>query len=600
MSQIISERELAFLLYEVLDTERLLERPRYGDCSRYAFDATIEAARRLATEQFAPHNHDGDENEPRFENGAAKVLPQTGVAWRSFAEAGFLSAHWDLEEGGLALPEVILRAALSQFFAANAATTGYPFLTIGVGNLVRTFCTDEQKARYMPGLGDGSSAGTMGLTEPGQGSALGDIKTHAVLQSDGTYRIFGQKMFISGGDQDFTDNIVHMVLARVPGEPAGAKGISLFLVPKWLVNEDGSKGERNDVALAGLLHKMGWHNTTSTVLSFGESGGAIGYLVGEKNRGLAHMFQMMNEARIGVGLISASLAYRGFAESLAYAKERQQGRLPSQKNPHSDQVRLVEHADVRRLLLAQKAFSEGAMALCFYASSLFEDQHTHPETVAREQAGLLLDVLTPVVKSWSAKYGCVSNEMGMQVLGGAGYTREYPLEQLYRDQRLNPIHEGAEAIHGLDLLSRKVAARGGAGFGSFYRAVSIEIEHTEAHPQLREFAMALRWQLEQLKRVTVVLVDAQTANPDRALANATVYLDVFGCVTVGWMWLWQARIASAALASGATPGSDDYYRGKLQAARYYFRWQMPVAAAQFPLLKEFESTPFDMKEQWFQ
>jgi alkylation response protein AidB-like acyl-CoA dehydrogenase len=600
MSQTISERELAFLLYELLDTERLLDRPRYADCSRYAFDATVEAARRLAADQFAPHNHDGDENEPRFENGMAKVLPQTGVAWWSFAKAGFLSAHWDVEEGGLAVPEVILRAALSQFFAANAATTGYSFLTIGVGNLVRAFGTDEQKARYMPGLGDGSSAGTMGLTEPGQGSALGDIRTQAVLQPDGTYRIFGQKMFISGGDQDFTDNIVHMILARVQGEPAGAKGISLFLVPKWLVTEDGSKGERNDVALAGLLHKMGWHNTTSTVLSFGENGGAVGYLVGERNRGLEHMFRMMNEARIGVGLIAASLAYRGFAESLAYAKERQQGRLPSHKSSHSKQVHLIEHADVRRLLLAQKSFSEGALALCLYASSLFEDQHTHPDPSARKQAGLLLDVLTPVVKSWSAKYGCVSNEMGMQVLGGAGYTREYPLEQLYRDQRLNPIHEGAEAIHGLDLLGRKVAAKGGEGFESFYRAVSIEIDHAEAHPQLREFTTALRGQLEQLKCVTAVLVDAQAENPDLALANATVYLDVFGCVTVGWMWLWQARIACAALAAGASPGCDDYYHGKLQAARYYFRWQIPVAAAQFPLLKEFESTPFDMKEQWFQ
>jgi alkylation response protein AidB-like acyl-CoA dehydrogenase len=549
MSQLISEPELAFLLYEVLETERLLDRPRYADCSRHAFDATIEAARRVATDQFAPHNRDGDENEPQFENGAAKVLPQTGAAWRSFAEAGFLSAHWDAEDGGLALPEVVLRAALSQFFAANASTTGYPFLTIGVGNLVRTFGTDEQKQCFLPGLGDGSSAGTMGLTEPGQGSALGDIKTYAVLQPDGTYRIFGQKMFISGGDQDFTDNIVHMVLARIQGEAAGAKGISLFLVPKWLVNEDGSKGERNDLALAGLLHKMGWHNTTSTVLSFGENGGAVGYLVGEKNRGLAHMFQMMNEARIGVGLIAASLAYRGFAESLAYAKERRQGRLPSQKNPLSEQVRLIEHADVRRLLIAQKSFSEGALALCLYASSLFEDQHTHPDSAEREQAGLLLDVLTPIVKSWSAKYGCASNEMAMQVLGGAGYTREYPLEQLYRDQRLNPIHEGSEAIHGLDLLGRKVAAQGGAGLQSFYRAVSIEIDHAEAHPQLREFAVALGKHLAQLKRVTIMLVDAQASNLDLALANATVYLDVFGCVTVGWMWLWQARIASAALAS---------------------------------------------------
>src|SRR5450830_1669348 len=300
MGQMISERELTFLLYEVFETERLLERPRYAHYSRFEFDAIVGAAMRLATDYFAPHNHDGDACEPRFEAGAAKLIVQTGAAWKAFAEAGFLSAHWSVEEGGLGVPEVILRAALANLFAANVSTAGYPFLTIGAANLLRSFGSPEQKQRFLPAMGDGRSAGTMCLTEPGQGSALGDIRTQALVQPDGSYRIFGQKMFISGGDQDFTDNIVHMVLARIPGEPAGAKGISLFLVPKWLVNEDGARGARNDVALAGLLHKMGWHNTTSTVLSFGENGGAQGYLLGQKNHGLGHMFQLMNEALIVV------------------------------------------------------------------------------------------------------------------------------------------------------------------------------------------------------------------------------------------------------------------------------------------------------------
>ncbi|HEV2649880.1 MAG TPA: acyl-CoA dehydrogenase [Rhizomicrobium sp.] len=600
MSHLISERELAFLLYEFLNTDQLLERPRYAEYSRHTFDATLDAARRLATDYFAPHYREGDECEPRFEAGEARLLPQTGAAWRAFAEAGFLSAHWEAEEGGLGMPEVVLRAALSQFFAANVATAGYPFLTIGAANLLRTFGTDEQKARYLPAMGDGRSSGTMCLTEPGQGSALGDIRTSAVLQPDGTYRIFGQKMFISGGEQDFTDNIVHMVLARIQGEPAGAKGISLFLVPKWLVNEGGSAGLRNDVALAGLLHKMGWHNTKSTVLSFGEQDGAVGYLVGQKNGGLAHMFQMMNEARIGVGLIAASLAWRGFSESLAYARDRQQGRLPSQKDPMSKQVALIEHPDVRRLLIAQKAYSEGALALCLYASSLFEDQHTHPDAGERRRAALLLDVLTPVVKSWPAKWGCASNEMAMQVLGGAGYTREYPLEQLYRDQRLNPIHEGAEAIHGLDLLGRKVSAKNGEGFRIFCLTVEEEIELAASHPALHEFAGRLRGALTRLDAVTKLMIAAQSDVVDLALANATVYLDVFGTVVVAWMWLKQARVACSALAEGEKQNDTGYYFGKLQAARYYFNRELPAIDPQFALLETFERTPFDMKDQWFQ
>src|SRR5271157_5751988 len=300
---LLNDRDLRFLLYEFLDAEALLARPRYADYSREVFDATLETARQIAEEVFAPHNAKGDANEPRFEGGRVQMIPEAKAAWDAFAKAGFLSAHWDAEEGGLQMPDVVLRAAMAWFQAANAGTSSYSFLTIGAANLLRSFGSDALKARYLAPMGDGRFAGTMALTEPGQGSALGDIMTAAEPRPDGTYRIFGQKMFISGGDQSLTDNIVHMVLARLKGGPPGAKGISLFVVPKVLVNEDGSLGARNDVALAGLLHKMGWRNTTSTVLSFGENEGAVGYLLGEAGKGLAHMFQMMNEARIASGPI---------------------------------------------------------------------------------------------------------------------------------------------------------------------------------------------------------------------------------------------------------------------------------------------------------
>lgn len=600
MPALITERELQFLLYEFLDTEHLFKRARYADHSREVFDATLEAARRLANDAFSPHYAKGDHYEPAFDAGTVRVLPEVAAAWTAFAEAGFLNSHWDAGEGGLQLPEVVLRAALGLFFAANTPTAAYPFLTIGAGNLLRAFGSEALKRRFLASLADGSAAGTMALTEPNQGSALGDIRTSAIPQVDGTYRVRGQKMFISGGDQDFTRNILHMVLARIEGAPAGAKGISLFLVPKHLVDEHGQSSSRNDVALAGLLHKMGWRQTTSTVLSFGENGGAIAYLLGEPNRGLDHMFQMMNESRIGVGLMAACLAYSGFAESLAYARERRQGRLPSAKDTRSPQVRLVDHADVRRMLLAQKAFAEGALAMCLFASSVFEDQNTHPNAEERSRAALLLHVLTPVVKSWSSRYGCVANDLAMQVLGGAGYTREYPLEQLYRDQRLNPIHEGAEGIHGLDLLGRKVTMRGGAAFECFCESVCGELDRSSAHANLRDWVDALRQALDRLRAVTAVLTAARRQDLDLALANATVYLDVLGRVTAAWMWLRQARTAQRAL-EGSTDGTrHDHYRGKLQAAGYFFKWELPTAASQFDLLERPDRGPFDMQDAWYQ
>ncbi|MCY1207761.1 3-methylmercaptopropionyl-CoA dehydrogenase [compost metagenome] len=597
MASTISQRELSFLLYEFLDTESLLQRERYADHSREVFDATLETARQLAEELLAPHLRDGDENEPQFIGGKAQLIQPTATAWKAVADAGFMSAHWDNEEGGLQLPEVVLRAAMSAFYAANVGTAAYPMLTIGAANLLRSFGSDALKDRYLAPMGDGRFAGTMALTEPSQGSALGDIKTTAVPQADGSYRIFGQKMFISGGDQDLTENIVHMVLARTQGAPAGVKGISLFLVPKILPDEDGGAGGRNDVALAGLLHKMGWRNTTSAVLSFGERDGAVGWLVGREHQGLAHMFQMMNEARIGVGVMASSIAWRGFSESLNYARERPQGRLPSSKDPLSAQVRLIEHSDVRRLLLAQKAYAEGGLALCLYACHLFEDQHTHPDQVARDDARRLLDVLTPVVKSWPARYGAAANDMAIQVLGGAGYTRDHPLEQLYRDQRLNMIHEGAEAIHGVDLLGRKVVMEQGAGLRQFIDIVRRDAQRA-AEAGLKDEARVLGASLDRLARVSDQLVGLQRSKPDLALANATVYLDAFGRVALAWIWLQQGRVATLAL-PGATMEATDHYCGKLQAMRYFFQWELPQTEAQWTLLAHVDRSAFDMHDDWF-
>ena len=597
--QLLNERDLEFLLYEFLDTESLLKRPRYTEHSREVFNATLDTAKTIADKLFANHNTKGDANEPSFDGETVSLIPETKEAWDAFAEAGFLSAHYDFENGGMQMPEIVLRAAMAYFMAANIATSGYPFLSIGAANLIQSFGDEQQRAKYLPPMQAGRFAGTMALTEPGQGSALADISTTAKPAEDGSYRIFGQKMYISGGDQSLTENIVHMVLAKIEGAPTGAKGISLFICPKVLVSDDGSLGERNDVVLAGLLHKMGYRNTTSTVLNFGEKEGAVGYLVGQPHKGLQYMFQMMNEARIGVGLGAAVLGYQGFNYSLNYARERPQGRLPSCKEPTSKQVNIIEHADVRRMLLAQKAYVEGSLAMCFYASSLYEDSETAATEKERRDAFLLLDLLTPMVKSWPSKYALKANELAIQVLGGAGYMREYPVEQYYRDNRLNPIHEGTEAIHGLDILGRKVMINNSKGMQLFNQAVNNSINLAQQSTETAPMAEALSEALATLNQVTQTLVAKLKEDPDTALANATVYLDLFGRVFAAWIWLKQAAKAVAGLEQQPADNDKHFYQGKLQAARYYFDWELPQTGHQAKLLVSLNSVTLNMQADWF-
>lgn len=599
MASLLNDRDLRFQLYEVLNTEALLERPRYADHDRGTFDATLNTARDIAAQYFAPHNQKGDANEPTFDGEKVTLIPETQDAWNAFAEAGFLASHHDFDDGGSQLPEVVLRASMAYFNAANVSSTAYSFLTIGAANLLKSFGSDELKDTYLPAMLDGRYSGTMALTEPGQGSALGDLRTMAKPAGDGSYRLFGNKMYISGGDHELTDNIIHMVLARIEGAPSGVRGISLFLVPKFHVNDDGSRGDRNDVALAGLLHKMGYRNTTSTVLNFGEKDGAVGYLVGEANKGLGYMFQMMNEARIGVGLGAASMGYQSYLEALDYARERPQGRLPGSKNPDSPQVRIVEHADVRRMLMTQKAYAEGSLALCLYASTLVEDAHTAPDASDRKAAAELLDLITPMVKTWPSKYGVIASDIGIQVLGGAGYTREYPLEQLYRDNRLNPIHEGTEGIQGIDLLGRKLGPKGGDGYAEFQRRIQATLDTAAGMSTCGTLAAQLGDALSVLKRVTTDLQQQLANDPDHGLSNATAYLDMFGKVLVGWIWLKQAMAAEEALNKGALGTEDAFYRGKIHTARYFMNWELAPLEGYARQLCAGNRDNIDMENDWF-
>ncbi|KPX81963.1 Acyl-CoA dehydrogenase domain-containing protein [Pseudomonas meliae] len=497
------------------------------------------------------------------------------------------------------LPTLLSQACFAHFQAANVGTTAYPFLTMGAANLIESFGNDEQKQRFLQPMIEGRFFGTMALTEPHAGSSLSDIRTRAEPAEDGTYRLRGNKIFISGGDHALSENIVHMVLAKLPDAPGGVKGISLFIVPKFLVNDDGSLGKRNDVLLAGLFHKMGWKGTTSTALNFGDNGECVGYLVGKPHHGLSYMFQMMNEARIGVGLGAVMLGYSGYLYSLDYARDRPQGRLPDSKSPESTPVPIIQHADVRRMLLTQKAYVEGAFDLCLYASRLFDDTQTGEAEDARKHAHDLLDLLTPVVKSWPSEFCLKANELAIQVLGGHGYTREYPVEQYYRDNRLNPIHEGTHGIQSLDLLGRKLAQNGGTGLKQLLRLISDTCERAQGYDSLHELRQPLEQLVAHVQAVTLgLLTDLAQGRITSTLANSALYLKVFGHTIIGWRWLEQAIRAEEGLGKGHSSDSD-FYKGKLQAARYFLTWELPGCHHELSILENRDDTCLAMRDDWF-
>ena len=596
---LLSSRNLAFELYEVLDAEGLTQRERFAEHSRETFDAAIDTARSIAENLFAPHNRKNDEHEPEYVNGEAVLIPEVKPAVDAFLEAGFLNATREFEVGGMQLPNLLSQACFAHFQSANAATTSYPFLTMGAANLIENFGSAEQKQRFLQPMIDGRFFGTMALTEPHAGSSLSDIRTRAEPAEDGTYRLKGNKIFISGGDHPLSENIVHMVLAKLPDAPAGVKGISLFIVPKFLVNDDGSLGKRNDVILAGLFHKMGWRGTTSTALNFGDNGDCIGYLVGKPHHGLSYMFQMMNEARIGVGMGAVMLGYAGYLYSLAYARQRPQGRLPDGKDPSSSQVAIIEHADVRRMLLTQKAYVEGSFDLGLYAARLFDDTQTLASEEERSTALELLDLLTPIVKSWPSEFCLKANELAIQILGGHGYTRDYPVEQYYRDNRLNPIHEGTHGIQSLDLLGRKVSMNGGAALKQLLKLIHGTCQRAEEHASLTALRQPLEQLLARLQAVTLALLgDLMSGKVNQGLANSALYLKVFGHTVIGWRWLEQAIRAEEGLAKG-NPADRDFYQGKLQAARYFLTWEVPSCHHDLAILEARDDTCLGMQEAWF-
>ena len=533
---------------------------------------------------------------PKFVDGKVETISELKEAIGAYQEAGLCASAYDLDVGGMQLPWMMDQALNGMFVCANNPAHIYLFLTQGVANMLNACGSDELKRKYLPNLVDGNWFGTMCLSEPQAGSSLADIRTKADLNTDGSYSISGTKMWISGGEQDITENIIHMVLAKIPGSPPGVKGISLFLVPKNRVNDDGSIGDFNNIALAGLNHKMGCRGATNCLLNFGESGDSIGYLVGEPNQGLANMFHMMNEARISVGMSAVMTGLGGYLYSLDYARNRPQGRPLVNRNPEDPQIMISEHADIKRMLMTQKAFIEGAQTLIYYCAELIDTKKLSDDKDQHQRIDLLLDLLTPICKSWPSEYCLEANKLAIQVLGGYGYTREYPVERLYRDNRLNHIHEGTWGIQGLDILGRKVRMHGGAAVSILRQEIQGTIDSAISHSELISFCEQLETSLLQV--VETIDVVGKADDPSLALANATIFLDAMGHLVIAWMWLKQAVAAVEGKHKGNSK-DDAFYEGKIAAMKFFFNYELPKIKPNLELVAQLDSTCYDLTAEQF-
>ena len=610
---------LDFLLYEWLDVNQLQQRERFADHSQETFDAVLDTCERIAREKYAPFNRLVDTEEPRFD-GEKVILPQaTHDAQKAYAASGMLSAAQDYEIGGMQLPYTV-EAAANTFFAMASVSMGSGLLTVGNANLLMAHGSELQKKVFALNEFSGRWSGTMCLSEPQAGSSLSDVMTRATpdgasFQQDplgARYRLKGNKMWISAGEHELTENIIHLVLAKIPGPDGklvpGVKGISLFIVPKKMVNTEGQlTGVRNDVALAGLNHKCGWRGTTNTLLNFGEGkfkvstdntdsdgSGAVGYLVGEPGRGLGYMFHMMNEARIGVGLAATMLGMAGYEASLEYAKNRPQGRPVAGgsqkvvKDAAQAQVRIIEHADIKRMLLAQKSYCEGALALELYCAKLVDEQHTGTAENA-DEARLLLEVLTPIAKSWPSEWCLEANSLAIQIHGGYGYTRDFPVEQYWRDNRLNMIHEGTHGIQGMDLLGRKVLMEEGRGVKLLAARMMATAQKAQALSDLADDAKALT---SALQKVTQATQSAwSTGQPQEALANAVPYLQAFGHLVLAWIWLDVSASCRGEASAQQT--------GRQAAAKYFYRYELPKIDAWLNVVSNRDMTCANLSEEAF-
>ena len=593
---LLSDRNVDFLLYEVLGAEQLCQLAAFGEHGRETFDLFLASARRMAREVLLPSYRRMDAQAPVLEGGRVRVHPLMKEIYPQLLSLGFVNATRPAAVGGQQMPLTVAALAAAYLMAGNGSAYGFVGLTSAAAHLMEAFGSDWLKGEFMTRLYSGEWTGTMALTEPHAGSSLADVTTRATPADGGYYLIQGSKIFISGADHDLTENVVQMTLARIDGAPPGIKGISLFAIPNRRL--EGGRLVPNDVHVAGAVHKLGCRGIPSLILSFGEQGDCRGWLVGQRERGIVHMFQMMNEARIMVGMGGVATASVAYHEALAYARTRPQGRAPGARDPQKPQVAIVEHADVRRMLLRQKAIVEGGLAL-LATTALQADLAGHAEDeTSRRRAGLLLDLLTPVAKSFPAEWGFESNVLAMQVHGGYGYSSEYLPEAWLRDQKLNSIHEGTTGIQGLDLLGRKVVAEGGAALGILGEEIARTGQRARAAGVDEAWCQRLDEAMASLVEVTQHLgAKGMTGDVEGMLLHSADYLGLMCVVTVGWQWLLQAAVAREAVNAGRGP--LDFYQGKLGAAQYWLCTELPRAKLFAELCRSGEDSYARMENDWF-
>jgi alkylation response protein AidB-like acyl-CoA dehydrogenase len=597
-----SKRDLQFQLFEVLDSEALTKYTYFQDHDRESFEMVLGAADAIAEKMLLPLLTEMDRNEPQLIDGKIRIHAGMKPIIKKMAEDGWVNAAFKYEEGGQQLPMTVLNAAGFIFQAANYSSSIFTFMTGGSSNLIRTFGSQELIDTFTPNMYSGKWQGTMALTEPNAGSSLSDISTTAEPTEKatecrpGVYKIQGQKIFISAGDHDACENVIHLMLAKIKGGPIGAKGISLFVVPQKRI-ENGELVD-NDVVTAGIFHKMGYKGAPIAHLSVGSNDGAEGYLVGEPHKGLSYMFQLMNEARIGVGTNASAIGTAAYYASLAYAKERPQGRKISEKDPSKPQTPIINHADVKRMLLFQKSVVEGSLALLLYCSKLSDLIHVE-EGEAKERANLLLDLLTPIAKSYPSEMCCLSTSAAVQILGGAGYTTDFPVEQYYREARIHPIHEGTTGIHGIDLLGRKITIHNGKATQIFFEEVSKILKETSQVIDLQPFSEKLETYLSKVQQATGYLLGlAGKGETEKFLADATLYLEMFGIITIAWQWLRQAVVAKQKL-SIAHEADQNFYQGKLATMRYFYEYELVKVDSLVKRLQSEDSVTIEMRSEWF-
>ena len=594
MALFYSKKDLHFQLFENLKCLQLTQIPFFSDHNEETFKLILDAAEQIAEKNLYPLLTEMDRKEPQLVDGKIRIHPGMKAIVKKFGTDGWINATFPYKDGGQQLPWTIHLASGFILQAANYSASVFPFLTTGAANLIRTFGSKELIDAFTPKMYSGDWQGTMAMTEPDAGSSLSDLSTTALpTDNPGIFKIKGQKIYISCGDHDACENVIHLMLARIQGAPAGTKGISLFVVPQKRVPDL----EPNDVLTQGLYHKMGYKGAPIAHLMMGSEDGCEGFLVGEANQGLKYMFQMMNEARLGVGMNAAAIATAAYLSSLAYAKERPQGRKINEKDISKPQVAIIEHADVKRMLLFQKSITEGSLALLLYCAMLSDRAAHETDEISKQEIENLLDLLTPIAKSYPSEMGIQSTSAAVQVLGGAGYTTDFPVEQYYREARIHPIHEGTTGIHGLDILGRKLLINKGRGWELLKAEIDQSIRDLTKYPALDDIRSSFENQYDKVKETSQIIVAKSAEGAEIFLADATLFLEMFGILTIGWMWIRQAKVSMERLEILDT--DRNFYLGKIETTRYFVEYELVKITSLSERLSSNSYPTIEMKKDWF-